>query len=114
MTELPKIIDDPLYKLLRMGEIEEFNKRHSAGERCDFSHCDFRNLDLQNLNADGLDFTGCYFRQTDLRGVDLSKTNMDGASINGARVSGVYFPKELSADEITLSITHGTRMRYSK
>jgi uncharacterized protein YjbI with pentapeptide repeats len=113
MTELPKISQDPLYQLLRMGEIEEFNKRRAAGESCDLTHCDFRNVDLQNINADGLDFTGCYFRQTDLRGVDLSKAKMEGTSINGARISGVYFPKELSADEINLSIQHGTRMRYS-
>ena len=113
MTELPKITQDPLYQLLRSGEIEAFNKRRAAGELCDLTNCDFRNVDLRNIEADGLDLTGCYFRQSDLRGVDLSKTKMDGASINGARISGVFFPRELSADEINLSIVHGTRMRYS-
>jgi hypothetical protein len=29
-----------------------------------------------------------------------------------AKVSGVYFPAELSADEIRLSLDHGTRLRY--
>ncbi|MFV2059407.1 MAG: pentapeptide repeat-containing protein [Gammaproteobacteria bacterium] len=113
MTELPKISQDPLYQLLRQGEIEEFNKRRLAGESCDLVNCDFRNVDLRKINADGLDFSGCYFRQTDLRGVDLSRSKLPGASINGARVSGVYFPTELSAAEINLSITYGTRMRYS-
>ncbi|VAW96820.1 Pentapeptide repeat family protein [hydrothermal vent metagenome] len=114
MSAQPKITQDPLYQLLREGKIEEFNKSKAAGGVCDLTHCDFRNLNLQNLEANGLDFTGGYFRQTDLRGVDLSNAKMEGASINGARISGVYFPKELSAGEIKLSIEHGTRMRYSK
>jgi uncharacterized protein YjbI with pentapeptide repeats len=113
MAELPKITQDPLYQLLRLGEIDEFNKRRASGEQCELVNCDFRNVDLRNINADGLDFSGCYFRQTDLRGVDLSQSKMLGASINGARVSGVFFPIELSADEINLSLTHGIRMRYS-
>jgi len=114
MAVQPKIIQDPLYQLLREGKIDEFNKLKASGEHCDFTNCDFRNLDLQNLDASGLDFTGCYFRQTDIRGVDLSNTKMLGASINGARISGVFFPKELSAEEIKLSVEYGTRMRYSR
>jgi len=113
MAELPKIIQDPMYQLIRDGKIDEFNELKAAGKNCDVTNCDFRNLDLQHLDANGLDFTGCYFRQTDLRGVDLSNTKMLGASINGARISGAYFPKELTADEIKLSVEHGTRMRYS-
>ena len=54
----------------------------------------------------------CYLRHADLRGVDFSQTRLQGASINGARISGTYFPPELSADEINLSLLHGTRMRY--
>jgi uncharacterized protein YjbI with pentapeptide repeats len=114
MTEQPKIIQEHLYQLLRDGEIDEFNKLKAAGQSCNMVNCDFRNLDLKKVDADGLDFTGCYFRQTDLRGVDLSNTKMEGASINGARISGTFFPSELSATEITMSIVHGTRMRYTK
>jgi hypothetical protein len=29
-----------------------------------------------------------------------------------AKISGCYFPKELDAEEIRLSITQGTRLRY--
>jgi uncharacterized protein YjbI with pentapeptide repeats len=108
----PQIKDDPMYRLLREGDIEEFNTRRAAGETCDLVGCDLRTIDLRKLDARGLDFRDCYFRQADLRGVDLSQTNLEGASINAAKISGAYFPKELSAEEITLSLTHGTRMRY--
>ena len=108
----PQIKDDPMYRLLREGDIEEFNTRRAAGETCDLVGSDLRTIDLRKLDARGLDFRDCYFRQADLRGVDLSQTNLEGASINAAKISGAYFPKELSAEEITLSLTHGTRMRY--
>jgi uncharacterized protein YjbI with pentapeptide repeats len=108
----PQIKDDPMYRLLREGDIEEFNTRRASGETCDLVGCDLRTIDLRKLDARGLDFRDCYLRQADLRGVDLSETNLEGASINAAKISGAYFPKELSAEEITLSLTHGTRMRY--
>ncbi len=110
----PAFKDDPMYRLLREGAIEEFNSRRAAGETCDLRGCDFRTLDLRKLNAKGLDLRDCYFRQADLRGLDLSEANLEGASINAAKISGVYFPPELSAEEISLSLTHGTRMRYRK
>jgi uncharacterized protein YjbI with pentapeptide repeats len=103
---------DPLYRLLREGRVKDFNERRKLGEALDLCDCDFRGLDLRGLNAKDINFSGCYFRQTDLRGVDFSESRLEGASINGARVSGVLFPKELSAEEITLSLLHGTRMRY--
>jgi len=113
-NEAPQITDDPMYRLLREGAVEEFNTRRAAGETCDLSGCDFRTLDLRKLDANGLDLRDAYFRQTDLRGVDLSGANLEGASINAAKISGAYFPPELSAEELMLSLTHGTRMRYRK
>ena len=104
--------NDELYQLLREERIEEFNTRRSQGEICDLTHCDFRGLDLRGLNAKGLDFSGSYFRQTDLRGINFFESKMDECSIHGAKISGVYFPKELTADEIMMSISQGTRMRY--
>lgn len=106
--------DDVLYRLLRDGKVPEFNERKKHGEKIDLSNCDFRSVDLRGLETDGLDLSGCYFRQSDLRGIDFSKANLEGASINAAKISGVYFPPQLSADEITLSLLHGTRMRYNK
>ena len=108
----PEIKDNPLYKLLREGRVAEFNRRRAAGESCDLTYSDLRGLDLCGLDAEGLDLGHCYLRQADLRGIDLSKTNLEGASIHGAKISGAYFPREVDADEITLSLVHGTRMRY--
>lgn len=109
----PLISDHPLYRLLREGKVEEFNQRVAAGEQVDLTGCDFRHLNLQGLNASGLDFSNSYFRQADLRGVDFTGcVSLDGASIHAAKISGVYFPPQLDAAEILLSLEHGTRMRY--
>lgn len=112
MKDIIKIKDDPLYILLREGKIQDFNTLREQGHSCDLTHCDFRGLDLRGLTARGLDFSNSYFRQSDLRGVDFSDSILRGCSINGAKISGTLFPRELSADEITLSLLHGTRMRY--
>lgn len=113
MSEL-KMTQDPLYQLLRDGKIEEFNHRITKGEKVDLTSCDFRHLNLQGLITDGLDFSHSYFRQADLRGIDFTQClGLQGASIHGAKISGVYFPESITAEEITLSLQHGTRMRYS-
>jgi uncharacterized protein YjbI with pentapeptide repeats len=110
----PVISDNPLYRLLREGKIDEFNQRVAAGEQVDLTSCDFRHLNLQGLQAKGLDFSNSYFRQADLRGIDFTEClSMEGASIHAAKISGVYFPKQLDANEVLLSLEHGTRMRYS-
>ena len=110
----PAIKDDPLYRLLREGKIDEFNQRRAKGESCDLRGADFRGVDLTGIDAAGLDFGDCYFRMSNLRGIDFSEARLEGASIHGAQISGVYFPAQLRADEISLSLEHGTRMRYTK
>ncbi|WP_438969617.1 pentapeptide repeat-containing protein [Methylophaga sp.] len=111
----PVISDDPLYRLLREGKIDEFNQRIAAGEQVDLTHCDFRHLNLQGLETTGLDLSGSYFRQADLRGVDFSRClSLEGASIHAAKISGAYFPKKVNAQEILLSLEHGTRIRYQE
>ena len=114
MSEPPKIPDDPLYELLREGNVDIFNEEKRKRTVVDLSGCDFRGVDLQGLEADGIDFSDCYFRQADLRGVDLRKARLEGASLHGARIAGAWFPAELSADEIQLSVVRGTRMRYRR
>jgi len=109
----PKITQDPLYQLLREEKIKDFNERRAKNEKCELAGHDFRGLDLRNLNADGLDLSDCYFRMTDLRGIDFRKARLEGASFASANISGCYFPKELRAEEILLSVTHGTRVRYN-
>lgn len=108
----PEIKDDPLFQLLRHGKISEFNAQREDGAVCDLRNTDLRGVDLRGLNAKGLDMANTYLRQADLRGIDFSETNLEGASISGAKISGTYFPTALSADEISLSLLHGTRMRY--
>ncbi|HHA18393.1 MAG TPA: pentapeptide repeat-containing protein [Methylophaga sp.] len=111
----PIISDDPLYRLLREEKIAEFNEKIAAGGKADLTCCDFRHINLTGLITDGLDFTNSYFRQADLRGVDFSNCDsLEGASIHGAKISGAFFPKEIRAEEILLSLEHGTRMRYGK
>jgi len=108
----PQIKTDELYRLLREGKIDEFNSRKENGETCDLTCADFRSVDLTGLNAEGLDLSNSYFRMSNLRGIDFSNTCLEGASIHGAQISGVFFPAALDANEILLSLEHGTRMRY--
>jgi uncharacterized protein YjbI with pentapeptide repeats len=114
MSDRPEIKDDAMYLLLREGNVDSFNEERAKGTKFDLTGSDFRGVDLRDINADGLDLSNCYFRQADLRGIDLRGTNLEGASIHGARVSGTYFPAALGAEEITLSLVHGTRMRYRR
>ena len=112
MQQPPVIKNDPMYRLIREGKIEEFNRLKAGGQQCDLSGADFRSVSLCGIDADGLDLNNCYFRMSNLRGVDLSKAQLNGASIHGAQISGVRFPDELDAEEIKLSLEHGTRLRY--
>jgi len=114
MALKPLTHPDEFYQLLREGKIKDFNQRKAQLERVKLNDCDFRHIDLRGLDAQSVDFRNCYFHNTDLRGVDLSQASLEGASFNGARISGVLFPKELTADEILLSVTHGTRVRSMK
>ena len=108
----PKLLDTPLYALLHKDDITGFNNERPKEGPVDMVGGDFRGLDLRELNADGIDFTDAYFRSADLRGLDLSSTPLEGASIAHAQISGTFFPRELTADEILMSVNFGTRLRY--
>ncbi|MGY4533240.1 uncharacterized protein YjbI with pentapeptide repeats [Pseudomonas sp. TE3786] len=108
----PLQLDSPLYTLLHNEDITGFNALKAQGGDTNLTDGDFRGLDLRQLDADGVNFTNGYFRGADLRGLDLRSTQMEGASIAHAQISGAYFPVELSADEILMSLNFGTRMRY--
>ncbi len=109
---LPRQLDHPLYRLLHNEDISGFNEQKPQTGEVDLANGDFRGLDLRALHADGINFTDAYFRGADLRGLDLRLTRMEGASLAHAQISGAYFPVELSADEILMSLKFGTRMRY--
>ena len=96
-------ISHPLYDILRSEDMQAFNaEKAKLAELPSFAHGDFRGLDLRGMDAKGLDFRHAYFRGADLRGV-----------IASAKISGCYFPHRLDADEIVMSLNHGTRMRYT-
>ncbi len=109
----PRKPSDPLYQLLRDGCSEEFNRRSKAGESSDLRGCDFRGTDLRDVEIANIDLSDCYFRQADLRGLDLRGCRLEGASLHGAHVSGVYFPVQLTPEEIEMSVRLGTRLRQN-
>ncbi|WP_166252711.1 pentapeptide repeat-containing protein [Marinobacter salicampi] len=109
-----RTINDPLYQTLKNENVDAFNAAKAGMDSLpSFSHGDFRGLDLRSMDADGLDLSHAYFRGADIRGIDFSGANLEGASIAGAKISGCLFPRELHADEIIMSLNHGTRMRYN-
>ncbi|MCU1718761.1 pentapeptide repeat-containing protein [Pseudomonas sp. 5P_3.1_Bac2] len=108
----PRHLDDPLYTLLHNEDIAAFNSQRPAST-VDLSDGDFRGLDLRTLDATDINFRNAYFRGTDLRGLDLRTCELEGASLAHAQISGSYFPAQLSADEILMSVNFGTRLRYN-
>lgn len=108
----PRQLDSALYALVRDEKIAAFNSEKPKDAPIDFKGGDFRGLDLRSLDVQGIDFTDAYFRAADLRGLDLRNTPLEGASLSHAQISGTYFPVELSADEILMSMNFGTRLRY--
>jgi uncharacterized protein YjbI with pentapeptide repeats len=110
----PVIKQDPLYQLLRNEDIDGFNAQRDILDSSELKSGDYRGRDLRKMNAAGLDFSNSYFRNSDLSGIDFRKTNLEGSSLLDSKLSGVYFPDELSPEEIRLSRDTGTRMRYKK
>lgn len=107
----PRISSDPMYQLLREEKVDEFNKLKAQGNSCDLSGCDFRGLDLRELDVKGLDLSNAYFRGSDLRSLDFRGSKLNGASLADAKISGCFFPDDISAQEILMSMEQGTRLR---
>lgn len=107
----PRISPDEMYQLLRDEKIAEFNKLKAQGKSCDLTGCDFRGLDLRQLDVRGLDLSNAYFRGADLRSLDFRGCKLNGASLADAKISGCFFPQDISAQEILLSLEQGTRLR---
>ncbi len=108
----PRLLNSPLFALIRNEDIAGFNREKPKDASIDLRGGDFRGLDLRELDPSGVDFRDAYFRAADLRGLDLRDVPLEGASLAHAQISGTYFPAELSADEILMSVKYGTRMRY--
>lgn len=107
----PRISQELMYQLIRDEKVEQFNKQKSEGKSCDLTGCDFKGLDLRNLDVSGLDFTDAYFRGADLRSLDFRGCKLAGASLADSKISGCFFPDDITADEILMSVQHGTRLR---
>ena len=112
MSMTPRITQDPLYQLLRAEKVEEFNKLKAQGKTCDLTSCDFRGLDLREMDVRGLDLSNAYFRGADLRSIDFRGCKLNGASLADAKISGCFFPEDIAAQEIQMSVTQGTRIRH--
>lgn len=107
----PITSQDPLYLLLSNEDVAGFNAARERGQECNLRGCNFRGLDLRGMNAEGLDLRDAYFRNANLRGIDFRRTLLEGASLADAQVSGCFFPRNIAADEIVMSVIQGTRMR---
>jgi len=97
-------------RLIREENWDEFNSLAKAHPP-EIVNANLRMVDLRLANLSRANMRGAYLRSADLRGLDLSGADLDGASIQDARISGVLFPANLSAQEINLSVSLGTRMR---
>ena len=102
--------DSVAVMLLREEKYEEFNE-HAAENSLSLENADLRMVDLRRANLTKANLRGAYLRNADMRGVDLSDADLTGASLHDAWISGCLFPINISAEEISLSVTFGTRMR---
>jgi len=107
------IRDSELRTLLVDGKFDEFNER--AGDAPpDLENTHLRGFDLREADLSHANLLDAYLRFADLRGLDLLYAEMDGASIQGAKISGTRFPRNLTIEEISFSLQHGTRMRTTR
>lgn len=102
--------DSELVRLLREEKVDDFNERAQQSPP-QLENADLRMVDLRNARLVKANLRGAYLRNADLRGVDLSNADLAGASLHDARISGCLFPPSIPAEEISLSVTQGTRMR---
>ena len=91
---------------------EKFNEMVAQGKISQLQNQNLANLDLRRYNLANIDLSGSYMRGANLSGMDLRSVNLSGVSMKNAKVSGCYFPNDLSAEEIRLSLEFGTRIRH--
>ena len=94
------------------GGRETFNELVAQGKIPHLQNQNLADLDLRWYNLSNMDLSGSYMRGVNLSGLDLRGANLSAISLKDAKVSGCYFPQDLSADEIRLSLEFGTRIRH--
>ena len=109
-----RFIDDEAFRCLRAGDGPAFHRLIERRSVVDFSDGDLRGTDFRNVDLSKVVLRGAYMKDADLRGMDLRKVDLEGASIHNARIGGTYFPLNIPAAEIQLSMQHGTRMRVQQ
>lgn len=107
----PEFIEDGAFRCLRAGDIDGYHKHIEGREVVDFSNCDLKGTDFRGADVSRIVLKNAYLRDTNLCGADLRHVDLEGCSIRGAKISGTFFPKNLSAAEIRMSLKHGTRLR---
>ena len=109
-----RFVDDEAFRSLRAGDVQTFHRMIERRSVIDFTDADLRGTDFREVDLSKIVLRGAYLKDADLRGLDLRKVDLEGASIHNARIGGTFFSSDLSADEIALSVKHGTRMRTRK
>jgi uncharacterized protein YjbI with pentapeptide repeats len=107
----PKYLEHPGYRCLRVDDVDGYNMAIINHTTVDFSDADLRGIDFRDVDLEKVVLRGAYLRDADLRGCDLRKMDLEGASLHGAKIAGVFFPDNVSAAEIEMSVVHGTRIR---
>ncbi len=100
--------------LLQDNRVEEVNAMLADIDDFSLAGANLRSANLQGLHADGIDFSNAYLRSANLKGLDMRSCKLEGASLHSAKIAGTYFPDQLMPEEILLSVTHGTRLRYRR
>ena len=106
---------DPIYEALFQGDYRKYNQLMESHEGpIDLSFTNLSNVSLMRIHSiSRVILTGARLKMSDLRGLDLSEHNLEGVSIQKCQISGTYFPPDISAQEILLSLETGTRLRHS-
>lgn len=109
----PRFINHPAYRCLRVGDVAGFHRYSSEEQVVDFANADLRGVDLRKADLHKLILRGSYLKDADLRGQDLRTLDLEGCSLRNAKVGGAFFPENVRAEEILLSLQYGTRIRTS-
>ena len=110
----PRFPQDPAFKLLRVGEVDAFHKNIEDRDVVDFTGADLRGTDFRKVDLSKIILRDAYLRDADLRGCDLRHLDLEGVSLQSAKIGGAYFPDNLAANEIRMSLRHGTRLRTNQ
>lgn len=107
----PRFLDDEAFRCLRAGDLAGFHQAIADRSNVDLSGSDLRSADLRRADLSKVVLRGAYLKDADLRGLDLRHLDLEGCSLHNAKIGGVFFPDNLPAAEILLSVQLGTRLR---